>query len=324
MTKSKPAVVKDAAFVPPEEVAKRVVCLSLSFSAFGVRRKVDPKKVVQAPDEVLGPDARDAVHVGKDILKSAALDDVRRLGMDARGFAIGQAVPAKFLRGGIYLVPALMLERIDERLSDFASKHGVLVDAFMEDYESGRVQEEGRKTLEPLGLYDPKDYPSAASVRACFRMTWRWLEFGVPEKLRETNPALWAQEVAKAREMWAEAAAEITAGLREGVAAIVAKLAARLEPGEDGKKRALRQDTFGALDEFLESFPFKNVTGDEQLKVEVEKLKALRRGVDIDDLKKYGGLKDKLRRDLTAVGTRLEQLVEEAPERRISFEDDAA
>lgn len=326
MTKknAKVEVVKDASVVPPEEVAKRVVCLVLSFSHFGVRRKVDPKKVMAAPSEALGPDARESVHVGKDILESEALGDVAKMAGEARMFVRNEEVPAKFLRGGMYLVPALRLEAIEEKLKGCEGKYGILVDAFMSEYDSGRIQEAARKRLEPLGLFDAKDYPSSASVRGCFRMRWRWLEFSVPDKLRETNPALWAAEMKKSQEMWAEASAEIKAGLREVAQGIVAKLVARLEPGEDGKRKALRAETFAPLSEFLESFPFKNVTGDEELRTELDKLRALTKGVDVDDLKRYGGLRNKLRADLEVASSRLEQLVEEAPERRISFDDEAA
>jgi hypothetical protein len=123
--------------------------------------------------------------------------------------------------------------------------------------------------------------------------------------------------------MWEEASAEIRSGLRAGVADIVARLASRLEPGEDGKRKALRADTFEPLTEFLDSFPFKNVTGDEALRAELERLRSLTKGVDVQDLKKYGGLRAKLRTDLAQVAGSLERLVEEAPERRISFDEEA-
>jgi hypothetical protein len=315
-------VAKDVKVVPPEEVAKRVVCLRLGFSTFGVRRRVDPRKFVKGPDEALGPDTADAVHMGKDILEAESLDDVRKLSTEARAFIIGQSVPAKFLRGGMYLVPSLTLEATNEKLADLRAKYEVLVDTFVEEYESGSIQRDAERRLAPLGLYDAEDYPSVASVRASFKMRWQWFEFSVPDKLRETNPAIWRAEVEKTREMWAEAAAEIKTGLREGIAAIVAKLVARLEPGDDGKRKIIKASALEPLAEFVESFPFKNVTGDEELRSEVEKLRALTRGVDIDDVKKYGGLRRKLQTDLATVASRLEKLVEEAPERRISFEDE--
>lgn len=320
---SETAVVKNApSIVPPEEVAKRVVCLRLGFSSFGVRRKVDPKTVVARPEEALQSDTADALHIGKDILKSEALDDVRKLGSEGRALAVAQSVPAKFLRGGMYLVPSLALQRTEDRLGQLRATHSVLVDTFMEEYESGSIQAEAEKRLAPLGLYNAKDYPSAAAVRACFGMRWSWFEFSIPEKLRETNPAIWQAEVEKARVMWAEASAEIRAGLRSGVAEVVNRLLVRLEPGEDGKRKALRDETLSPLMEFIESFPFKDVTGDEELRAEVERLRGLTKGVDVSDLKKYGGLRSKLRADLGAVASTLERLVEEAPERRISFDED--
>jgi hypothetical protein len=279
--------------------------------------------VVKGQEEALQTDTADAVHVGKDILKADSLDDVRKLSSEARAFVIGQSVPARFLRGGMYLVPSLTLERTNEKLGALREKYDTLVDTFVEEYETGDVQRDAAKRLEPLGLYDPKDYPSSAQVRASFRMQWQWFEFSVPEKLRETNPALWQAEVEKTREMWEEASAEIRTGLRQGIASIVDQLVKRLEPGEDGKRKALRQASMGPLVEFLDSFPFKDVTGDEELRAQVENLRSLTRGVDVDDLKKYGGLRAKLQRDLSTVSSRLGQLVEEAPERRISFDDEA-
>lgn len=324
MSLSSAEVVKDAKVVP-EDVAKRLVCLSLSFSRFGVRRKVDPNTVIRRPEEALAADVSKAVHVGKDILQSESLGDVGKMAGDARGYAVSQAVPAKFLRGGMYLVPSTLLEAIETKLRAFSEKFDTLVGVFLEEYESGRIVENARARLEPIGLFNPKDYPASAAVRASFKMRWRWFEFAVPEKLRETNPALWEAERKKATEMWAEAATEIRIGLREGVAEIVRRLIERLEePGEEGRKRVLRESTLDALDEFVQSFPFKNVTGDAQLQAEIDKLKAIRKGIDVSDLKKYGGLRTSVRGKLTVAATALAKLVEEAPERLISFDDEAA
>jgi hypothetical protein len=315
-------VVRDNKQIPPEEVAKRVVCLRLSFSSFGVRRKVDPKTVVTRPTEALKADAADSLHVGKDILQGECLREVRALTGEVRAFAIQKSVPARFLRGGMYLQSAAMLESLEQSLQQFQTKHALLVDNVLRRYEDqgpGGLIAQAQARLEPIGLFDPKDYPAPSAVRSSYAMKWQWLEFAVPDRLKEINPALWEQEKEKAAAMWREAAAEIRGGLRDQLADLVRRLMLRLEPSEDGKKKALRADAFDAVQDFLSSFPFRDVTSDSDLGREVERLRGILRATDISDLKRYEGLRASLNTQFAPVASRLEELVEEAPLRRISF-----
>ena len=160
-----------------------------------------------------------------------------------------------------------MLTAVDNRLKQFAEERPKLVEAFIEVYPALCDQAPDRFRV----LHNPLDYLPLDQVRAAFSFSWRYISFGVPDKLREIAPSLWQEERDKVARLMTEAAAEAQQVMRAVMAELVQHLADRLQDGPDGKPTRFHKTTVSKLLEFLDTFDFRNVTDDAELKNMVER-----------------------------------------------------
>jgi hypothetical protein len=72
----------------------------------------------------------------------------------------------------------------------------------------------------------------------------------------------------------------------------------------------------------LQDFPLRDITGDEQLAKLAEKMRDILGGVDIEDLRESNRLRSRIATSAGQIRQQLSALIEEAPEREISFEDE--
>ena len=290
-------------------ITERTVCVSLTIKSLGNSRKVSNSQVTVDAD-------KDLIRVSKTLLDSQELKAIKTLDGAVRQYLYTRALPSLF-RSGIYLVPTELVEQVDARLLTFREDREKAVDLLINAYPvlKADAQERLRST------YNEGDYPDEETLRRQFSMSWRYIAFETPEKLRGINPAIFQREREKAEQAWESATDEIRGLLRQAFADLVGHMAERLQPGDDGKKKVFKNTLVSNLAEFLETFDLRNVTDDDELKRLVDRAKAMLGGVEPQDLRDNEALRDSLGQSMTKIKGDLDSMLTTKPSRAISFDD---
>lgn len=294
----KPANVREAAF----SIGDRAVFLAIHFERYGNRRRVPEGKVeVDAEKRMLT--------VTKRLLESEELQEVIRLDYDVMRYVYAVCLP---FDKGTHILPLEAVERVEDYLRAQQAKRADLVERFVERFPALQAA-----AVAPLGsLYNSKDYETPDEVRGEFRMRWQYVSFAVPGKLAQINPGLFAEERAKIAERMQETFEEIRAVLRTGMLELVTRLRESLEPGTDGKVKRLTSASVERLQEFLETFKFRNITDDAELARLAGQVRGIIAGVDTEKIRESEQLRDRVRATMAEVGSKLETL---APSRKFRF-----
>jgi hypothetical protein len=186
-------------------------------------------------------------------------------------------------------------------------------------YQDAKAQAEARLKTN----FNPADYPSVAVVRSRFYLTWQYLTFSTPGKLKEISQDFFKQEQAKAASQWQQATEEITLLLRANLKDMVDHMIEQLKPGEDGKKKKFYESSVTKIKTFLENFEIRNVSDDAQLSIIVNHAKNLLDGVEAKEIRDNEAVRGNLSTGFTAMKTYLDQMVTEAGSRRIVLDDEA-
>lgn len=84
----------------------------------------------------------------------------------------------------------------------------------------------------------------------------------------------------------------------------------------------LRSISVENLREFLNSFDFRNVVDDQELKAQVERARLLISGVDADTIRSNEALRAQLGRGMDEISTRLSTMVVSGPRRKFRFDEE--
>ena len=287
--------------IPAEDLsglADKTFFLRVSFGLPGNFRKVDV--------EVNSDAVESRMKHQKKLLDSPELDAIRkadaemRLRLDAKCLPYGE---------GIRLIPASpeAVEEIYSILTEYEIlTRPALIDAFMAVYETQK--EQARQELKEL--FSEADYPKAAVMRSRFAFTYKLFSFAVPGKLKSLSPAIYKAEVEKAHQSIVEMANEVVLAMRAAAHELVSHLLDKLTPTADGKTKRLHATSITALTEFINNFDIRNVSDDTQLKSEIDKLREIMDGADVEKLRHSDNYKTEMHQKLAHVAEVLGTLVE--------------
>jgi hypothetical protein len=259
-------------------ISEKAVFLSIHFERFGNTRKVATSQVEVDADKT-------QVRVSKRLLQSESLLQIRRLDHEARAFVEARCLP---FEKGIHVLPLGLVEEVDAELREFETRRAVLIDSFVEEYPT--LLEGARTVLR--SLFNSRDYATQDQARAEFRMRWNYLSLSTPEKLAELSPSMFADERRKIEEKMNESYQEWRAILRVAMADLVKRLSESLQPTADGKTRKLTDASVTKLQDFLQTFSFRNVTDDGELAKICEQVKKIMSGVTVERLRESESLKE--------------------------------
>lgn len=292
---------------PGEDLARKTVFVKLHLGLLGNSRKVSSAQVEVDADKNL-------IRVSKTLLDSPELQAIRRLDGDLRRYLYNMCLP---FEPGIHLLPIGLIETVDARLHEFEAKREELVETFIAAYP--RLCEEAARRLRTL--YNPLDYPPVAEVRSEFTCSWQYISYGVPHQLREVSERMFQDERDKAAQRMSEAYTEVRQVLREAMAELVAHMRDRLTDQANGTPQRLRESTVQKLREFLDTFDFRNVTNDQELKEQVERARALLTGTTTDAIRNMAELRSRVREGMSEIAARLEPMVSERVGRKFRFDE---
>lgn len=297
--------------VQAANILDNAIALSVEFRRLGTRRKLQPGAVQTDADQ-------ECIHVSKDILESEAYEDIKRLDGDIRNYIERKSVRAKSLfRAGVVFIKTEAVPEIDAALKIYAEQRESLVNRFMFDYEPARERARGRLRSQ----FDEDDYPDAAKVRASFAMKVNYLEFGtVPAKLKSISADIYRREVAKVQGDIARATEEIRMVLRASLQDLTEHLIERLTPKADGSAKVFRNSLVGNVQEFLDTFNARNITGDAQLEALVNQAREALKGVNPDMLRDRSLLQEKVRENFQTIKATLDGMMQDSG-RRFDFSE---
>jgi len=294
------AVVKDQS-----SITDKTVFLIVRFKVIGNSRKVS--------NSVLETDAdKSFLRVQKSLLESPELDAIKKSDGQMRTYLYNKALPYDM---GIYLLPKVLVDDVQDRLIAYQDERAELVTAFVNAYPVLCAQ-----ASQSLGsLYKSSEYPDANSVIAKFSFDWQYISFSVPECLKDSG--IYSVEMEKQKAKIEEAASEITALMRETMLELVDHLKTALEPNADGKPKRLFASAVTNIQDFLDTFKARNITNDSELDAMCDEIKkVIHPQVYVDVLRKDESLKAQVHSALEGFTAKLATMVETIPGRKFRKE----
>lgn len=296
---------------PEVLLSERALCLALSLSKPGNHRKLSASLVEVDADKEL-------ISAQKKLLSSEHLKTIEHYDGEIRRFLYNTCLPSLF-KEGIYLVPIVLIEEVDAKLTAFDAKRRQLVSAFLEVYPA--LIEDAKTHLR--AAFNEKDYPPVERVERAFRMDWRFVAFSVPGTLQTVSQELFRKEQEKAANAWTETLEEVRTLLRTHLAELVQHMVERLSgTGKDGKPKVFKNTLVTNMTAFLNAFDARNLTDDKELADIVTQAKELLNGVDAQTLRTSQALRTSLRDGFCTLQGTLDTLVISRPSRAFSFADE--
>lgn len=177
----------------------------------------------------------------------------------------------------------------------------------------GEVKGDARQRLGHL--YNPNDYPN--EVRGLFDVAWDFPSVEPPGYLMRISPEVYEQERQRVAARFEEAVRLAEEAFAAQLAELIDHLADRLTPAADGTRKVFRDSAVRNFADFFEKFRTLNVSSNPQLGALVEQAQDLLHGVTPHQVRSLPEVQQRLQAGITEVRHQLDQLVIDAPRRRI-------
>ena len=301
------------------DLARSTVYLEFSLHLLGTNRKV-PQTLwgeIGIFDSQENEDAekldKDLINVSKKLFHSRTLSSIRTFDGHLRDRVRGKCLPFK---RGTHFLPISLIRMVEAELVARRRERQGLVDQFLKEYPE--LCRNASKSL-TRKFFNIADYPAIEDVAACFRMSWKYIYFGVPDALAQVDPEIFETAKRQASAQLRQAAADIEGMMRTEALKLVRTLSEALQVGKDGRKKKLTDATFTNLAEFLAFFDHRNVTNDSELKAIVEELRTKLRNNDVEQIRNTAGLRQQLAQQMATVTKQLTSMVELVPRRKMTL-----
>ena len=291
---------------------ENTVLLSLDVHKVGDRKTV---KADVVDESVKVESDKTLLKLSKKVLDCPEYEDVKAVVTQARAYLKARALPAKFIKGGIYPLPLEFVEAAQAKMEEFQSQFNAAVEKFIGVYAQRIAEVDARLQV----LANGSDHPSEDAVRQACWFRWEYVTMGPPGSLQKISADIWAKEKAKAEVKMSEAADEVRQAMREGFAALVQHMKDKLAPSEDGKRKVLFGSTVDKFKEFLKDFSAKNITGDTDLESLVGKARDLLSGVKVENLRKDDDIRVLVKTEMEAISTAMNSMLKDSPSRKIDI-----
>ena len=301
------------------DLARSTVYLEFSLHILGTTRKVpqnlwaDIGLMDSVEDEEAEKLDKDLIRVSKQLFDSPTLSEIRSFDGHTREWIRGKCLPFK---RGTHFLPISLLRPVEQELRKRRAQRQQTVDKFLGEYPE--LCRDAAKRLTKK-FFNIADYPAVEDVAACFRMTWQYIHFGVPESLAQVDPEMYETARRQASAQLRQAAADIENMMRTEALTLVQKLGDALKVGEDGRKKRLHDSAFTNLAEFLSFFDHRNVTRDTELKAVVEELRTKLGRTGVEQVRNADGLRQSLSTEMASIASQLTSMVERVPRRKITL-----
>lgn len=294
---------------PSERLRVTMCATRVSFVWFGTRKALTSEQKAQAA-ESFGAEG-DFLSAGKKLLdtKHPRFKAVTAVRNRARAYWTSLSLP--------YPEPAVRLVRQDS-LETFQAQMAEFKDELQEevarlDEEYAVLKSAARERLG--GLFNPADYPE--TLTGLFDVSWDYPSIEPPDYLRQLNPQLYEQECQRVQARFDEAVELAEQAFIDELSRLVSHLTERLSGQEDGRPKVFRDSSVENLNEFFARFRSLNVRSNDQLDTLVTQCQRTVQGVEPQQLRDNGSLRQQVASQLAGVQSVLDGLLVDRPRRRI-------
>lgn len=274
--------------------------LNLRFEVFGNFRKAEVELKTKAVET--------RFRKQKQLLDSPELKAINKANLKIKEQVYEMCLPGSGLNG-LRIVPFENVEKIEVLLKNYEDVAlPALVEAFVLKYDEQREQ----ASAELKEQFNAELYPSKAEVRKEFVCAHNFVSFDVPSKLGEISASVFESEKIKKAADLKFATENVIDAMRSAAHVAVQKLAEGLsgESATDGKPKKLFAAHITNLQEFVNNFSIMNKANDTELAADMEKLKLIMDGVNIDTVRENDGFKEKLTADVAEIAKHMASLAE--------------
>jgi hypothetical protein len=212
---------------------------------------------------------------------------------------------------GIRLIRQQSLNEFDNQIVRFKEELEEAVEHLDQHY--GELRSAARRRLG--NLFDPSDYP--VSLIGLFGIEHDYPSVEPPDYLQQLNPELYEQECQRVQARFDEAVQLAEQAFLEELSKLVDHLSERLSGTVDSKPKIFRDTALTNLTEFFERFQTLNIHSNEQLDELVERARRVTHGIEPQQLRENGSLRQKLGKQLSSVQSSLDGLLVDRPRRNI-------
>jgi hypothetical protein len=232
-------------------------------------------------------------HTAKKLIDSPELKAIAKRDGEIKNSLAKYVLPYKL---GAVIVPSASGPTVRQILQSYMKvERPALVQALVDVYDE-RV-EAAKGLLKEQ--FDATQYLTKEQVAAEFTFDYMLVSLTLPDTLKD-----------EAHETIMSAAASVNDALAAAAQTMVAKLADSLKPDADGKFGKVYDKQFVVLQEFLAGFDVRNVTSNQELKTQMDKLKALLAGVDPEKVRNNEGLRLSIAEDMAKATESLTTMVQ--------------
>lgn len=298
-----------------QQLRQKTVAVRLKQEKFGTNKRLTAEQIRRAADEFNTESSY--LRATKKLLdtKDEAYQDVTSQLCLAK--MVWRMMTVPYPEPGIRLIRKDKIPEFREKLDKIKEDLTAAVAALDAKYADLR-----EKAREQLGeLFNPADYPE--SLQGQFRIEFDWPSVEPPDYLKQLHPDLWEAQSKLVEARFGEAVALAEQAFTAELQKMVAHLADKLKPGDDGKPKVFRDSAVENMVEFFQRFQDLNVGSNEQLESLVKQAQDLVAGVSPGQLRKDATLRQSLSEELGTVAQTLEAMIVAKPNRAFSLEEEA-
>jgi hypothetical protein len=292
-----------------ERLQAETTSVRLHFRWPGVRKTLGPQHKQQAADTFAAD--TDSVSVSKKLLDTR--HPAFRAATAIRSRIVGhwKAHTLPYIEPGVRLLRRDAIEDFDRNMADLRVELRIAVADLDRHYDE--LVERARECLG--NLFDEGDY--AVKLSELFSFEWDYPSSAPPSYLLSISPELYREQCTRVRDRFDEAVQLAERAFADELAQLVTHLTERLAGDDDGTAKVFRDTAVTNLLEFFDRFQRLNIRSDEQLDHLVEDARRIVSGIQPQDLRDRGDLRQRVARELTRVEASLDGWLTERPRRRI-------
>lgn len=283
--------------------------VKLSFSWLGTQRKLSDAQTKQAADTFHA--ATDLVTASKRLIDTKNTTYRVLTTLKSQASAYWRSMTLPYPQDGVRLIKQADIGAFEARMREYKEQLVVAAANLQLEYETLKTA-----AREKLGdLYNPEDYPP--SLEGVFDLRWEYPPVEPPNYLMTFNPELYQQEQQRVQHRFETAVVMAENAFAEQLQDMISHLIERLTDEPDGTKKTFKASAIENFKEFYENFRSMNVRSNAQLDNLIERATNIVSGVDVKDLRKNSNLRQNLTQQMGEVKTALDNLITNAPRRRV-------
>lgn len=294
---------------PTERLRHEMAAVRLSFTWLGVRKSLNSHQKSQAASS-FGAEGK-FLSAGKKLLDTSHPAFRAVTAVRSQASSYWKQVSLPYPEPGIRLLKRNSISDFDEQMAGFQTQLARAVVELNQHY--GDMVQAARERLGDL--FDRHDYPD--NLLGLFELQHDYPSVEPPNYLQQLSPELYEQECQRIQARFSDAVELAEQAFIDEFAKLIDHLSRKLTGSENGKPQVFRNSAVTNLTDFFDRFRELNVSSNEQLDQLVGSVQDLMQGVQPQQLRDHGSLRQAIGSQMSAVQAELDQMLVDRPRRKI-------